>query len=84
MVNSFYDRQLDEGCAFEELISFHGGMGGPQTRPFLFYPSELPAPLEPIIGAASVHEILAGWRHALQDEHMPAPTVSHIPDHGLE
>ena len=24
--------QLDEGCAFEELISFHGGMGGPQTR----------------------------------------------------
>ena len=31
MVNSFYDPQLDEGCAFEELISFHGGMGGPQT-----------------------------------------------------
>ena len=22
---------LDEGCAFEELISFHGGLGGPQT-----------------------------------------------------
>ena len=73
MVNSFYDSQLDEGCAFEELISFHGGMGGSQTRPFLFYPSELPAPPEPIIGAASVHEILTGWRHALQDEHMPAP-----------
>ena len=66
MVNSFYDRQLDEGCAFEELISFHGGMGGPQTRPFLVYPSELPAPAEPIIGAASVHEILTGWRQALQ------------------
>jgi uncharacterized membrane protein YvlD (DUF360 family) len=73
MVNSFYDRQLDEGCAFEELISFHGGMGGSQTRPFLVYPSELPAPRQPIIGAASVHEILTGWRHALQDEHMPAP-----------
>ena len=26
MVNSFYDPQLEEGCAFEELISFHGGM----------------------------------------------------------
>ena len=38
MVNSFYDEQLDEGCAFEELISFHGGMGGPQTRPFLLHP----------------------------------------------
>ena len=28
MVNSFYDPELDEGCAFEELISFHGGIGG--------------------------------------------------------
>ena len=33
MVGSFYDPELDEGCAFEELISFHGGLGGPQTRP---------------------------------------------------
>ena len=32
MVGSFYDPVLDEGCAFEELISFHGGLGGPQTR----------------------------------------------------
>ena len=30
MVGSFYDPMLDEGCAFEELISFHGGMGGPR------------------------------------------------------
>jgi len=28
MVGSFYDPMLDEGCAFEELISFHGGLGG--------------------------------------------------------
>ena len=35
MVGSFYDPELDEGCAFEELISFHGGIGGPQTQPFL-------------------------------------------------
>ena len=32
MIGSFYDPMLDEGCAFEELISFHGGLGGPQTR----------------------------------------------------
>ena len=44
MVNSFYDEQLDEGCAFEELISFHGGMGGPQTRPFLLHPVDLAVP----------------------------------------
>ena len=28
MVGSFYDPELDEGCAFEELISFHGGSAG--------------------------------------------------------
>ena len=38
MVGSFYDPELDEGCAFEELISFHGGIGGPQTRPFILHP----------------------------------------------
>jgi hypothetical protein len=67
MVGSFYDPELDEGCAFEELISFHGGLGGPQTRPFLLYPAaRLPAPAEPLVGAAAVHELLVGWRAALQ------------------
>jgi uncharacterized membrane protein YvlD (DUF360 family) len=66
MVGSFYDPQLDEGCAFEELISFHGGMGGPQTRPFVLHPVELVVPAEPIIGAASVHALLRGWRQQLQ------------------
>jgi uncharacterized membrane protein YvlD (DUF360 family) len=66
MINSFYDPQLDEGCAFEELISFHGGLGGPQTRPFILHPAELPAPAEPILGAAQVHAVLTGWRQALQ------------------
>ncbi len=66
MVGSFYDPQLDEGCAFEELISFHGGMGGPQTRPFVLHPVELRVPTEPIIGAASVHALLRGWRQRLQ------------------
>ena len=44
MIGSFYDPDLDEGCAFEELISFHGGLGGPQTRPFVLHPAELPGP----------------------------------------
>jgi hypothetical protein len=66
MVNSFYDPQLDEGCAFEELISFHGGMGGPQTRPFVLHPVTLPGPTEPLVGAASVHDLLLGWRRGLQ------------------
>jgi uncharacterized membrane protein YvlD (DUF360 family) len=67
-VGSFYDPTLEEGCAFEELISFHGGLGGPQTRPFLLYPTALAQPSEPILGAAAVNEILRGWRLDLQGE----------------
>ncbi len=66
MVGSFYDPALDEGCAFEELICFHGGIGGVQTRPFILHPSHLELPAEPIIGAASVHAVLSGWRQTLQ------------------
>jgi uncharacterized membrane protein YvlD (DUF360 family) len=62
MVGSFYDPDLDEGCAFEELISFHGGLGGLQTRPFILYPGELPVPEGPILGAAAVHQLLKSWR----------------------
>jgi uncharacterized membrane protein YvlD (DUF360 family) len=66
MVGSFYDPDLDEGCAFEELISFHGGLGGPQTRPFILSPERLTVPEEPIIGAAAVHRVLSAWRAGLQ------------------
>ena len=68
MVGSFYDPELDEGCAFEELISFHGGMGGMQTEPFVLYPVTLPAAELPIIGAAAVHSLLRGWRRHLQEQ----------------
>ena len=67
MVGSFYDPSLDEGCAFEELISFHGGIGGVQTQPFLLYPAGLPIPGEPIVGAAAVHAVLSDWRRSLND-----------------
>jgi hypothetical protein len=68
MVGSFYDRTLDEGCAFEELISFHGGIGGTQTRPFLLVPPALELPVDPVVGAAAVHELLWEWRRALEGE----------------
>ena len=64
MVNSFHDPVTEEGCAFEELISFHGGMGGPQTRPFLLHPAHLPVPAEPLVGAEAVHRLLRRWREA--------------------
>jgi hypothetical protein len=68
MVGSFFDPDLEEGCAFEELISFHGGLGGPQTQPFLLHPVGLPVPDEAIVGAEQVHGVLAGWRRSLQGD----------------
>ncbi len=61
LINSFYDPQLSEGAAFEELIGFHGGMGGPQSRPFILAPAEWKVPDEPIVGAASVHYLFKDW-----------------------
>ena len=66
MVGSFYEPETDEGCAFEELISFHGGLGGPQTEPFILHPARLRVPDEPIVGAASVNALLRGWRAELE------------------
>jgi uncharacterized membrane protein YvlD (DUF360 family) len=76
LVNSFYDPVLQEGCAFEELISFHGGLGGPQTRPFILHPAHLAVPEEPLVGAVAVHALLTGWRASLQSPEparVPAP-----------
>ena len=68
MVGSFYEDDTEEGCAFEELISFHGGMGGPQTQPFVLSPVDLPLPEEKLIGAAHVHQVLLDWRAHLTGE----------------
>jgi hypothetical protein len=43
-VGSSYDAERDESYAFEELISFHGGLGGPKTRPLILHPERLPQP----------------------------------------
>lgn len=57
LVNSFYDEELDEVCAFEELIGSHGGLGGNQTKPFILYPSKWENPGE-LIGAESIYAFL--------------------------
>jgi hypothetical protein len=76
VVGSFYDAELEEACAFEELISFHGGLGGPQTRPFILYPASLALPAEPIIGAEALHGVLLGWRRQLEGAAVCAQPVA--------
>ena len=71
MIGSFYEPALDTGCAFEELISFHGGIGGPQTRPFILHPAELQSPDAELVGAAAVHETLLSWRRSLNEAAAP-------------
>ena len=58
LVNSFYDAENDEVCAFEELVGSHGGAGGTQSKPFILYPSDWNVPDEEIIGAESIYRIL--------------------------
>nr|WP_295160063.1 alkaline phosphatase family protein [uncultured Methanobrevibacter sp.] len=58
LVNSFYDAEKDEVCAFEELIGSHGGIGGMQSEPFILYPSNWKVPDEEIIGAENIYSIL--------------------------
>lgn len=57
LVNSFYDAERDEVCAFEELIGSHGGLGGNQTKPFILYPSSWEDPGE-LIGSESIYKFL--------------------------
>jgi hypothetical protein len=58
LVNSFYDEENDEVCAFEELVGSHGGAGGSQSRPFILYPSDWEIGDDEIIGAESIYRIL--------------------------
>ena len=61
VVNSTYWPELNEVAAFEELVGSHGGMGGPQSFPFVLHPAELPWPTEPVVGAERIYEIFKGW-----------------------
>jgi len=61
MVNSRYDPDLEEVCAFEDQVSSHGGLGGPQTHPFLLYPRELTGPAEDIFTSPAMYRVLKGW-----------------------
>ena len=58
LVNSFYDEEADEVCAFEELVGSHGGAGGDQSKPFTLYPSSWNVSDDEIIGAENIYKLL--------------------------
>ena len=58
LVNSFYDEEADEVCAFEELVGSHGGVGGDQSKPFILYPSSWNVSDDEIIGAENIYKLL--------------------------
>ena len=58
LVNSFYDAENDEVCAFEELVGSHGGVGGSQSEPFILYPSDWDIGDDEIVGAENIYKLL--------------------------
>ncbi|MFQ5923183.1 MAG: hypothetical protein ACE5M4_10095 [Anaerolineales bacterium] len=77
LVNSFYNAETNEGAAFEELIGFHGGLGGTQTQPFILHPAELKVEGE-MVGIASVYRVCKGWLDELHGPtaYLETPLVS--------
>jgi uncharacterized membrane protein YvlD (DUF360 family) len=61
MINSTYWPETGEVAAFEELVGSHGGLGGPQSYPFVLVPRDWALPKEPIIGAEAMHRQMRRW-----------------------
>lgn len=81
LVNSFYDPATNEGAAYEELIGFHGGLGGNQNHPFLMYPAHLQKDdLPPIIGAPEVYKVIRAWKEDLMGQSGAQEAVPATPD----
>jgi hypothetical protein len=56
-----YDPHSDEVAPFEEFMGSHGGLGGPQTKPFAVVPVGWSEPADPIVGVEAMHEALRDW-----------------------
>ncbi|WP_245245337.1 phage holin family protein, partial [Streptomyces palmae] len=75
MINSVCDPDTGAVHAFEDQIGSHGGLGGPQSHPFLLWPSELSPPTpdgRPLVGAEQVHTVLRRWLGEADGPQVPA------------
>jgi uncharacterized membrane protein YvlD (DUF360 family) len=75
---SQYDPEMGEVAAFEELIGSHGGLGGPQTEPFILYPAdwELDEPVP--LGAPAIYRNIRRWLESI-DIPLGAPAPASAP-----
>jgi hypothetical protein len=82
-INSAYWAELEEVAAFEELVGSHGGLGGPQSFPFVLFPRVLPYPDQPVVGAERMHRVLRSWlallgHDAYRDDAASPPVVESL------
>jgi uncharacterized membrane protein YvlD (DUF360 family) len=73
---SQYDEALGEVAAYEELIGSHGGLGGPQTSPFILYPAGWTLDEEVPLGAPAIYRNIRGWLGDMGIELGPAATTT--------
>ena len=62
---SQYDPELGEVAAFEELIGSHGGLGGPQTEPFILHPVEWTLDEAVPFGAPAIYRNIRRWLESI-------------------
>ncbi|MFI5225110.1 MAG: phage holin family protein [Candidatus Limnocylindrales bacterium] len=62
---SQYDAELGEVAAFEELIGSHGGLGGPQTEPFILHPVEWTLDEDVPLGAPAIYRNIRRWLESI-------------------
>ena len=75
LVNCMYEPASEEVAPFEEFMGSHGGLGGPQTKPFAVVPAEWREPGSSIVGVEAMHKALREWV-AQSQQHTEAPAVS--------
>lgn len=66
IIGTVYDPLTGKITGFENQIGHHGGVGGPQSFPFLLYPRKFETGETPIVGAEALHHKLLSWRKELQ------------------
>ncbi|MER6047577.1 phage holin family protein [Streptomyces sp. NPDC001793] len=86
MINSVCDPATGAVHAFEEQIGSHGGLGGPQSWPFLLWPVELSPPVPDgavPTGAEQVHRVLRRWLREADGPQAPLGAGAEAPHRPL-